>query len=305
MATQIKDAETQELLWQADDFGKYSLDKIQAISTILKSLLTDITIHMDTSINEESLANVYTKDESNKRFVLVEALNQSVEGAVSALVVAGKIPGITSLDLINTRLETLNVNCTGYDYAGNKRQAGYKELIDNLDTDITNTNNNVLRVIQTLYEENSDGTYDFEKVLVAKISETGVKTNLNSEIKDRSTLVAAINSLFQEISETKSSISGASTAVADISKVKQDIQTATQDLSQVKTQTSSLIQDMTNVKSQIGSIQNLSSNESSIVEALNNISTKLDSLSQSVVTFDADLNLLKQRVSDLEGSPTS
>lgn len=301
MATQIRDSKTNELLWQADDFGRYSIDKIQAISNILKGILTDVTIHMDTSLNEESLSNVYTKDQSNNRFVQVSALKQSVEGVVSELVVSGKIPGITSLDLINSRLETLNINCTGYDYSGNKKQAGYSELIDNLNTDITNTSSNVARIFKVVFHENEDGTYDLSRVVLAKASDVGDISTLSTDISDRGNVVKAINSLMSEIITIKSSISGAVTAVSDIAKVKQDIQSATNDLSQAKTQISSLTSDMTNVKAWIGGVENLSSNESNLVEAINNINTKLTGITQMMTSFDVDLNLLKQRVSTLEG----
>lgn len=302
MATQIRDSETNELLWQADDFGKYSIEKIQLISDILKKILTDVTIHMDASLNEESLSNVYTKDQSNERFVQISALKSSVDGAVSELVVSGKIPGVTTLDLISSRLETLNINCTGYDYAGNKKQAGYSELIDNLNLNVENTSNNMARIFKVVFFENEDGTYNLSRVILAKASDLGDITSLSTDISDRSSVVKAINSLMSEILIIQGSISGAATAVSDIAKVKQDIQTATQDLSQAKTQINSLTSDMTNVKSWIGSIQNLSSGESSLVEAISNMKSKLDSLTQMFTSFDADLNLLKQRVSDLEGT---
>lgn len=218
MSTQIRDSETNELLWQANDFGKYSMEKIEAISKILKEILTDTTLSMETSFNKDSLsmANLYTKDECNDIFVQLNVLEKLVKGLISELMLEGSIPNSTLLDLISLRLETLNISCTGYDYKGDKKQAGFQEQIDAIDGDLANTANNIIRLFKVVFQESTDGIYNFNNVLLAPISETGNVSSLNSGISNRKTLVDAINSVYSAVVDMKSTVQSISQSITSI-----------------------------------------------------------------------------------------
>ena len=70
MATTIKD-EAGNLLWQANDFGLYSNMKTAVIAEILKELMTDMKIKVESYIadDDQALANVYSRTQADERFV--------------------------------------------------------------------------------------------------------------------------------------------------------------------------------------------------------------------------------------------
>lgn len=60
---ELEDNETNELLWSPNNFGSYSVEKVNLIADIMKNLLKDVTINVKGTMNRDEES--YTKKEVN------------------------------------------------------------------------------------------------------------------------------------------------------------------------------------------------------------------------------------------------
>lgn len=88
MATTVTN-HANELLWQPNDFGSYSVEKIQVISDILSELLQSFSIDTNIKVDDETLSLFYTKEEINdklERYVNSENATPLIQGLVDVYI---------------------------------------------------------------------------------------------------------------------------------------------------------------------------------------------------------------------------
>jgi hypothetical protein len=286
MATTIKD-ENGNLLWQADDFGLYSVMKTDAITEILSELLQNITISVETHSGDQPITNVYTKEESDARFIQIAVFPMMLEGQISQLISEGRIVGSDTIVLINTRLLRLYRSCFGEDLDGHVVDIGFDDKISSLDLSVSAINTNVHTILRDIYQVKPDGSIDTTKLVVAKLSDTGDRSDLDPSISDISTMVAAINSVNSGVSSVASSVSGLNSRVGSL-----ETQSGSDTLN---TDADTLSGAINEIDSELGKVSDLDSGFTTkeVVSALNQLIGSMNTLS-------GQISNLEQRVSALE-----
>lgn len=203
--TTIEDTEG-NLLWEPDSLeGIYSVQKAEEVTEILRSLLKDITIKMEGTINGESMADIYSKEQADERFVQNSTFDATLDAKVRALTSSGELVGIADKNYIMERLKALWSTCYGTNFENIVVNANsYNTRLDNLDTQYSAMVNNVDRIMRDMYLENRDGTLNTKVLLLATVATMGELADLKSGITDRSSVINAINFVFDKINSDNS-----------------------------------------------------------------------------------------------------
>ena len=214
---QVHDANG-NVLWQADDFGSYSIEKIQTIVTIFEGLLTNITLKTSNILDDESMVNIYSKSEVNdllKGYIELASMTASisdiVNGKIAELKDSGAIYSSTSLDIITirSRLEEIYRACTGYYLNGavDNTLTAYPLRLSSLDL-ITGGHTNSINTLTGVVFRTEGQQTQYRNVALR--DHVGEITTLNTVNKN--SVVGAINEVFQSGSEFKSAVASAITA---------------------------------------------------------------------------------------------
>jgi len=276
MATTTIRNENGDLLWSPVSVaGAYSVQKTQEIADILAELLDNVQISSTITVDDDFLANVYTKSQSDQRYILVSNFNSLLNGSINNLINTGYIVGTNDFRTLTQRVLTLFNSCYGTNFEGEIISSNsYNSQLEALNNSYSALYNDVSRINRSIYYENPDGSLDRSKVLFAKVEDTGKTEELSSSFvgSNRSKLVFAINYTQSEINSTNN----------EITSIKNDI-------TDVKS-------NITTVNNTIGDLQYLDEKVSStsIVGSLNKISGLLTDI-------NASISNLETRVSNLEG----
>ena len=284
--TRIED-EDGNLLWEPNSVkGAYSVQAAQSVADILKSLLDDIAVKAVISLDEDSIANVYTKEESDQRFVQVSNFDSTVNDKISALVVDGQIIGSSDLNTIMSRLLSLYTTCYGTNFDGEVIvNNSYNQVISNLQSDYTSQYTILNRILTELFGKNSDGSVKWSDNLYALKSDTGTTSDLSDSFPSTSnnTLTEAINYTQSQLTSTQSILS---TTRSTLSTLQSNIGALT------------TIDDSIRDTSFAVSINNL-------LSALNSLSSTVSSLSSRVLSLESSLSSLTSRVEALESTQSN
>ena len=275
MPTQIRDTEG-GLLWDPSSVdGKYTVMKAQSLADIIQSLMENISIKAVISLDEQSLANVYTKEQSDERYLLItnvdDILDGKIDGKIQGLIVSGDIIGKADLNIVNSRLLSLYNACFGTNFEGETVSANsYNQQIENLSGQLTSQYTSINRMLHDLYGEMSDGSVDWTKKDYALVSDTGKTSDLSSDFigSNRSTLAAAINYTQSQVSN-KDALVGTGTL------------------------------DTTN-KNLVDAVNEIFSTLNSLSNSLNSLSSGVVNLSNTVNGLMGEIESLKSRVQELE-----
>ena len=206
------------VLWSAEDFGEYSVEKIQAIVTIISGLLSSTTLKMESKLSSESYENVYTKTEILsllmgylKTVDLTANINDIVSNAISALRLSGDIYGAESADIksITANLLLVYKLCYGYNFDGvvDPNITSYSSRFTSISNTLTSLGNSINALSGVVFRTEGAQT---QYRNVALRDDVGNITELATT--NKTSVVKAINEVFQSGSEFKSAIASAITA---------------------------------------------------------------------------------------------
>lgn len=220
MSTRVLDKDGNEL-WGPDIFGKYSIDKIEAIAKIMEQVLKNTTINFKEIIGEDGKKeNYYTKTETDDQFFrkadfdtiakayLVSSINQYLNDIKST-------DGVASNADVNTMRKVANyLTKACFDQT-------YQELestntlsinpiptrLDNAETSIKALDTNVAHMMDVMYQVNHDGSFSSTVKLptAERFNEVNnkVDNNVNSIVAIRGD-IANIRSILTTLTDTTS-----------------------------------------------------------------------------------------------------
>lgn len=276
--------ENGNLLWAPNSLdGAYTVEAAQSVADILRDLMKDISIKASIEIDEDSLANVYTKNESDQRFIIVTNFDSLLNGKIQELINNQSIIGTSDLQTVNSRLLSLYTTCYGTNFDGVKViNDSYNQLISNLRDDYGSQYTIINRMLNELYGKYADGSTDWNTKIYALVSNTGTTSELSSLFigANRATLVAAINYLATQV-DTRDFIIGSGV-----------IQTTAQNL-------------IGAVNELLGLNNSLNQSLTSISGSVTNVSTSVANLTQSIADTQVSYNIISGRVTSLENQAGS
>ena len=309
MSTTIK-GQDGTLLWQADDFGEYSVMKTGAITKIIEEAIANTKIKVESYIadDDQALANVYSRAQADERFVQLASFPEFLEGQVYRLISSGEIVGVDAINLINSRLLELYLSCFGKNLEGVVVQVGFDTRIQNLEDTENFLYSRITKISSDIYLHR-DGEIDVSTLVVAKTSDTGSKSDLNPLISDRTTMVSAINSVFSEIDGISSTVQSLSDDVDGIITRVGNLETQNgNDTLNTTSQTlSGAINELnSSIGTNAGNISSLQSGVGNVNSLDNDFTTKevvaaLNQLINLVNTLSGQISDLDSRVTTLEG----
>ena len=300
MSTTIKDPEG-HLLWQPNDFGLYSNMKTEVIAEILTHLFEDTLIQVETHSGDTPITNVYTKEESDARFFQIALFPSYLDGQIYRLIAEGQIVGINDLNLINSRLLLLYKSCFGTDLDGHLVQTGFDVRIQNLEDTSDFLFNRVTKISRDIYLIR-DGEVDINVLVVAKLEDTGYKSDLDPDIGDISNMVAAINAVNHKIESASGDITGIESRVSDLETQAGDspLDTIAQTLSSAINELKGAVDTNTNnISTNTG---NISTNTNDITVNAQNIATNTHDIATNagnIATNTSDISGLKTGVGNV------
>jgi hypothetical protein len=318
------------LLWSPNDFGSYSTEKVQLITSILSALLSDVTLKMETSLSDESLANVYSKDESNERFIQKSdtdgMITPLVQSKVDTYLASGGAVSKTELENLQNIVASLRTACVGLNLDGTAYSGAANSLLNrvlSLEEKETSDYSLISKIMGVVYEVNKDGSFS-ETVRLALDSELGDLTALNKAITSRSSAIAAINFLYELIKSSGSDVSGISD---DVSTLKENRVTDRQDIENLQTKVGTgtlnttnknLVDAVNEVLNKIPNTSTLTNDVKTLKEGLNKVNTSLGDIStldesisdksdivKALNSIASSITSIDERLRVLEGSSAS
>ena len=324
------------LLWSpVNPNGQYSLKKAETIAEVLENLIDSIEIKAKITMDEDQLANVYTKTQSDERFVLVSNADALITGKVSELIISGQIAGMTDINTINSRLLTVWKSCYGTNFDGVQVQnTSYNQSIDSLENSVYANTQDILRVLNSLYAKNPDGsTIDFSKVLFAAVSDVGTTSDLSAAFSgtNRSKLVNAINYVYSlinnrnEIIGTGSLQTQAQTLISAVNELlglnntsNQTIVTLSGSVSNIASSVSALTESIADTKtsynqmnSRVTAIEtldgtgSLNTADKTLIGGINELKSELANDTSEISSMKSDVTQIKSDISSLRGQAST
>lgn len=172
VATSIQNPEG-DVLWAPNDFGSYSIEKIQLITKILQDAMKDMVI---TVKNEDSADgnSYYTKEESNNYFlrktdyssIAEETINRIIQNDIDTNVLLS----VSTFNQMINAVDFLARIC--FDLTYEQLKAAGSELtfvpfhttINNLSARISAFDTNLDQLLNTVYQRNQDNTINYSAV---------------------------------------------------------------------------------------------------------------------------------------------
>lgn len=172
VATSIQNPEG-EVLWAPNDFGTYSIEKIQVISKILQDAMKEmvITVKSDESMDGSSY---YTKEESNNYFLRKTDYESIAENTINRIIQndidTNVLLSVSTFNQMINAVDFLARIC--FDLTYNQLKAAGAELtfvpfhttINNLSARITAFDTNLDQLLNTVYQRNPDNTINYSAV---------------------------------------------------------------------------------------------------------------------------------------------
>lgn len=172
VATSIQNPEG-ETLWAPNDFGTYSIEKIQIISKILQDAMKEMVI---TVKNEDSVDgnSYYTKEESNNYFLRKTDYESIAESTINRIIQNDIDTNVLlSVSTFNQMINAVNFLAKiCFDLTYDQLKAAGAELtfvpfhttINNLSARITAFDTNLDQLLNTVYQRNQDNTINYSAV---------------------------------------------------------------------------------------------------------------------------------------------
>lgn len=210
MSTQLVNPEG-KLLWDPKDFGQYSEDKIRLITSILKELLSSVTLNMAPVAPSENPdgSGFYTKDESDNRFLIATTAQSLIEELVKkytdSYISSGTVTPAQYSEVRNWLIKLYqDVNGVNLDSPAEPSGSYMALELSNLSNREQSNANNIARILSDIYVSNKDGSISFvvkfpsaDDIGITK--ENNIITSLSVDFTDRSTIVAAMNELMSKV----------------------------------------------------------------------------------------------------------
>lgn len=181
--------EEEEILWAPNDFGTYSIEKIEVIAKILQNVMKDmvITVKNDTSSDDGSY---YTKEESNNYFLrktdyrsmASETLNEIVQSNIDRNVLLS----VSDFNSMVNAVDFLARICFSLTY--NQLKAAGNELtfvpfhtqINNLSSRVSSFDDNIDKLLYAVFKKNSDNSINYNLVEFVKPGEVYTKSEVDN-----------------------------------------------------------------------------------------------------------------------------
>ena len=318
MSTKIVNAENpEEILWAPDDFGTYSMDKIELITKILHELFENTKVKTEADISEESLANIYTRTQADAAFVakgdLFDLSKKYAQEEIALQLAAETILGEAAKKVLMGYINTLYKSCYGKDTEDHEAsEIGFSTRIDSNKQQI-DSNYSLIRthVLNLMYPISGSGDYDYTKPLVLTESSLTPVNNKIGNLEDieegvtNTSLVDAVNYL----NDTIKTLAGDEGVILDLRILKANIGTIANletsahnltdavnevrkivvenvgDVSGLKTEDKTLVGGINEVKknsddnkTSIGDITKLKAGATNLTDAVNEIKTEADNI---------------------------
>ena len=285
MATKLESPDG-ELLWSPNDFGTYSAEKVQLITNILSGLLSNLTLNMNTKVDENSLSNIYTISQTHEKFLEKENASETISMAVTSVLQTmyndGRLVSPDAVDTVRTFVSNLYEVCYGYDLNGNltpSAASSYNRQIDSLRDSITSNYSNILQLQRNVFGSFPDGSVNTGVLVLARANDVGNIANIDKGITDRDNIVEAINYLARNNSSVNALSSRVTVVERSVDGLDSDIDTITSRLDVNDGNISNMSRELTSVESDIKTLQtnigdknSLTTGEkSSIVSAINSL----------------------------------
>ena len=257
MSTKLVD-ESGNLLWAPNDFGDYSIERVNIVTNILKKLLESTTINMSATLSESAMANVYSKEQVDNKFMNKEYAELYIESesrkVIEEFVNSGKLPSHTDIEYLTNKLKNIYSNTLGIDLDGNDTHSdSLKDKIIRVEGRVSSQEDILSKVVHVIYKNGS----------VSGSGVIGDLDNLSEGIVGTS-LVDAINYLYKIIPNNYA--------------LSSDVETIRKDIG--------------NTGSLEGLLQNLS-----IVNSLNLILNKVNEISIKVSNIESRVSNLEKNPS--------
>lgn len=271
MATQLQ-SPGGELLWDPKDFGKYSQDKIKLITSILKELLTTITINTSAVASPDNPdgSGFYTKNESDNRYLIAETANSLIEELVKKITesyLSGQAVSPSDFAQVRKWLLKLFQDVNGVNLDNPSEPSGdYLSLrVSNLSDRETANANNIAAILRDIYYSNQDGSVSSVVKLASSddigiVKEKNIISSLSADFTDRSTIVAAMNSLMIRVKSL------------DLTKIESDLST------------------LKSGQGDIGTLDSMYAGKTSTVEVLNQIAVSIRDIQNRLSALETPSN---------------
>lgn len=297
MATKLESPDG-ELLWSPNDFGTYSTEKVQLITNILSGLLSNLTLNMNTRVDEDSLSNIYTISQTHEKFLEKENASETISMAVISVLQTmyneGRLVSPDAVEALKVFVTNLYNVCYGLDLEGNTTPSSansFNRRIDSIQTYIDSNYSSIQKIFGVLYETDVSGAYT-DKVKLATVNDVGNIKDLDKSIIDRDNVVEAINYIALNSSSVGGNVNSLKSRVSDVEDSVKDIES---DISTLDTR-------MTSAEKGIGSN---SSSISTIENDIDSIEKDIDSLEGSISTVSTNMNKVEADVATLKGKVDS
>lgn len=327
--------ESGELLWAPNNFGTYSIEKIEEITEIISSTLSDITLNVY-STSEKDWHDFYDKEEINsllQNYLLRAdysdtagpAIRSATDAYLELLRNEGSIVSSEVTDKLIYAADFWTRCCLNMSYNElinaqvSPSVTSFSSRLDNLEG-IQNSHSTYLnKIIQNMYEdtETRTGLLLSTKAFTGEGSGVVIGTGSNTY----SNLTAAVNDLLANSQQT--TVTNLSNTVNNLSTQIGNLDTRVNNLNYVSrsdvvtssTNSSSKVpaasleyqdrQDINSINSSIGSVSSLSSSisdRSSLVAAINSLASQLSGISSQISSLSSRVGSLETRVTALENA---
>lgn len=304
MATSIEN-ESGELLWSPNNFGSYSVEKIQLIVDILKSLLQDTTLKLDTTSSLSG--DYYTKEQTNETFLLKTDFNSLATSLVTSKLDEYIQQKETSGDLVDaetvrTCVKILNWVCKAcfdQSYTDTSEITEMTEItpfpisIQNITSNLASMSTSVSHLQSVVYEVNSDGTVSSIVRVTTKSEFTALTDRIGSD-----TLTTSAKTITGAINELNSNVATGNRVT--------DLETKTDNLSNTVTSLNSSISTLNSTVSSLSTAVSNKVNTSNIVTKSTDSTNYVPAASleyedrDNIKSLQNSLNSLITRVTALE-----
>lgn len=296
MSTKVVN-EQGDLLWGPNDFGDYSIEKIQLISSILRELLSSVTLSTKTVTEGGDTSGFYTKNESDNRYLLAETATSLIEviakQSTDTYLKEGGAVSLTDFTQVRGWLIRLNRLVEGVDLDNPQEAAGnYITLrIESLETKEQANASNILGLQRDVYKSNGDGSISSEvKFTYAEDMGITKKDKMIVSLSEgfgtyRSTIVTAMNYLMTLIENLDQSQGDSVTDLSNKVKTLEDFKTAAN-------------KDITSLKSSVGDVE-LQTEAKNLRGAVNELKDQIGTLSDSITATGNSITEVAGDVGDL------
>lgn len=305
MATKLE-SQDGELLWSPNDFGTYSAEKVQLITTILSGLLSNLTLNMNTKVDEESLSNIYTISQTHEKFLekenAAETISMAVTSVLQSMYSEGSLVSPATVDTLRTFVSNLYDVCYGLSLDGTSTPSSgnsYNRQIESIRLLGDSNSSSILQLQRNVFGSYPDGSVNTSVLSLASVKDVGDISDLDKGITDRDNIVEAVN----YIARNNSSVGGnVSSLNSRLSSVENDVRGLDSDVNGLESDVSDLKSNLNRVDSSVASLTTrVSSAETRIGVNEGNISN----MRSELTAVESDIKTLQTNIGDKNSLTTS